>query len=173
VDQTVKVAEAAGAAVVAPPFDVMEIGRMAVLSDPTNAFVCLWQPGIHIGAQVVQEDNTLSWNELATKDAARAKEFYTEVFGWDTSEMESPNGTYTMFKIGDEWAGGMMQVQDQPSYWGIYFQVADAAATAAKAKELGGQAMMGPDRFEGVGNIAILLDPQGAVFGIIQPEEQG
>jgi len=172
VDQTAKVAEAAGATIVAQPFDVMELGRMAVLTDPTGAFVCLWQPGIHFGAQVVTEDNAYSWNELATKDPARAKQFYTEVFGWDTTEMDAPNGTYTMFKNGDDWTGGMMEVQDVPPYWGIYFQVADAVATAAKAKELGGQVMMGPDKAGGVGTIAVLLDPQGAAFGIIQPERQ-
>ena len=176
VDQTVKVADAAGATVIAPPFDVMDIGRMAVLADPTGAVFSLWQPKLHIGAQIVADDNTLSWNELSTKDPARAKEFYGEVFGWEPTDMAMPNGTYTTYKNGEDWAGGMMEIQaewgDMPPNWGVYFQVADAHSVAAKAKEMGGQSLMGPEAVEGVGTIAVFTDPQGATFGIIQPEQQ-
>ena len=172
VDQTVKVAEGAGASVLAPPFDVMDLGRMAVLADPTGAVVSLWQPRSSIGAEVRDEDNTLSWNESSTTDAAKAKSFYVEVFGWEPTDMEMPTGTYTTFKIGEEWAGGMMQWPDMQPHWLAYFQVADADATAGKANELGGEAVLEPSAIEGVGKVAIFRDPQGAAFGFIEPEPQ-
>ena len=172
VDQTVKVAEGVGASTLAPPFDVMDLGRMAVLADPTGAVISLWQPRSQIGAQVRDEDNTLSWNENSTTDATRAKSFYVEVFGWEPTDVEMPTGTYTTFKVGDEWAGGMMQWPDMQPHWLAYFQVADADAIAAKARELGGDAILEPSAIEGVGKVAIFRDPQGAAFGWIEPEPQ-
>jgi predicted enzyme related to lactoylglutathione lyase len=171
-DQTVKIAEGAGGSVLAPPFDVMEIGRMAVLADPSGAVLSLWQPRVHIGAQIRDEDNTLSWNETITSDADRAKAFYVEVFGWEPTDMDMPQGTYTTFKVGDEWAGGMMQRSDITPNWLPYFQVADASAIASKANELGGQSLMGPEAVPGVGKIGVFTDPQGAAFGFIEPEPQ-
>lgn len=172
VDQSVKVAEAAGATVVAPPFDVMDIGRMAILADPTGALISLWQPIVHIGSQVRDEDNTLTWNELATTDAAAAKSFYVEVFGWEPTDMDMPTGTYTTFKIGEEWAGGMMQWPDMQPHWLPYFQVADADSIATRAAELGAEAMLEPAAVPGVGKVAIFRDPTGAAFGFIEPEPQ-
>jgi uncharacterized protein len=171
-DQALKVAESAGATVLAPAFDVMDIGRMAVLADPAGAVVSVWQPRTQIGAQVRDEDNTLTWNELATTDAAKAKAFYVEVFGWAPTDMDMPNGTYTTFKVGEEWAGGMMQWPDMQPHWLAYFQVPDADATAAKARELGAEAMLEPQAITGVGKVAIFRDPQGAAFGWIEPEPQ-
>ena len=172
VDQTAKVAEGAGATLLAPPFDVMDFGRMAVLADPTGAVVSLWQARAHIGAQIRDEDNTLSWNELITSDAGKARAFYVEVFGWEPTDMDMPQGTYTTFKIGEEWAAGMMERGDIPPNWLPYFQVADAAAVGAKATELGGQALMSPESVQGVGKIGVYTDPQGAAFGFIEPEPQ-
>ena len=73
---------------------------MAVLADPTGAIVSVWQPRTNIGAQVRDEDNTLSWNELITPDGGKAKAFYGEVFGWKHTDMDMPQGTYTTSKIG-------------------------------------------------------------------------
>ena len=171
-DQTAKLAEGAGGSVLAPAFDVMEIGRMAVMADPTGAVISVWQPRSQIGAQVRDEDNTLSWNELISTDAGTAKAFYVEVFGWEPTDVDMPQGTYTTFKIGEEWAGGLFERSDMPSNWLPYFQVADAAAVAAKASDLGGQPLMAPEPVEGVGKIGVFMDPQGASFGFIEPEPQ-
>jgi uncharacterized protein len=171
-DQAVKIAEGAGATVLAPPFDVMELGRMAVLTDPTGAVVSVWQPRTSIGAQVRDEDNTLSWSELITPDAGKAQTFYGEVFGWEHTDMDMPQGTYTTSKIGDEWAAGIMERGDIPPNWLPYFQVADADATAARATSAGAQALMQPEAVQGVGKIGVFADPQGATFGFIEPEPQ-
>ena len=54
-----KVAEAGGQ-VLAEPFDVMDVGRMAVIAEPSGAALCLWQPGGSIGAEVVNEPGAMS-----------------------------------------------------------------------------------------------------------------
>ena len=71
-----------GGQVFMPPFDVMDVGRMAIGADPTGAVFGLWEPRQHKGAGIVNEPNTFSWAELVTDDVDAAKSFYTSVFGW-------------------------------------------------------------------------------------------
>lgn len=60
-DDTVNRAKALGATVLAPAFDVMDAGRMAVLQDPTGAVFQIWQPGKHIGARIMREPGAMTW----------------------------------------------------------------------------------------------------------------
>src|SRR5262249_58695189 len=73
----------AGGQVVTDPFDVMNAGRMAVVTDPEGAVFCLWQANQHKGAQIVNEQGSLNFNGLNTRDLDGAKAFYGSVFGWD------------------------------------------------------------------------------------------
>lgn len=59
-----------------------------------------------------------------------------------------------------------------PPHWLAYFAVADADTTIADAERLGGQRMNGPMQLEGVGTMAVITDPQGAAFAILQPEQR-
>ena len=79
----------AGGTVVAPPFDVMDAGRMAVIQDPTGAFINVWQAKNHKGANVVNEHGSLVFNTLATRDRARAEAFYGAVFNWKALALPS------------------------------------------------------------------------------------
>ena len=88
-DEAVKRAEQLGAKVLAPPFDVMEVGRMAVLQDPTGAVFQVWQAKQHIGARVLNEPGALCWTELTTRDTKAAESFYTQLFGW-SAEHSAP-----------------------------------------------------------------------------------
>ena len=54
-----------------------------------------------------------------------------------------------------------------PPSWGVYVTVADCDASVAKAKSLGGQLCAGPFDVPGVGRMAVLQDPQGAVFNVM------
>src|SRR5215216_4226630 len=76
-----KVAEGGGQ-LFAEPFDVFDAGRMAVLADPTGAALCLWQPGRHIGAEIVNEPGAFTWADCATPDADTAQAFYSGLLGW-------------------------------------------------------------------------------------------
>jgi uncharacterized protein len=161
--------EAAGGQIAMPPFDVMDAGRMAFVTDPSGAAVAFWQANQHIGASLVNESGTLTWNELITTDPAAAK-FYEQVLGVTTSTMDMGTGAYTLFHVGDQMVGGSTPppMEGVPNHWHVYFAVDDADATAAKATELGGSVMVAP--FDSpVGRMAVLTDPQGAVFSIIKP----
>ena len=172
VDDTVKKAEGFGAKVLAPPFDVMDAGRMAVLQDPTGAIFQIWQAKQHIGAKILGEAGTLVWSELTTRDPKRAESFYTALFGW-TAKHSSPAAPmeYTEFHNQGKPGVGMMAMPAKipahvPSFWMPYFQVASCDASTDKAKQLGGNATVGPQDIPGTGRFAILTDPQGAMFAV-------
>jgi predicted enzyme related to lactoylglutathione lyase len=173
---TAKEAERLGATIVAPAFDVLESGRMAVVTDPTGAPISFWQAKEHIGAQIYAEEGTIGWWELMTQDPDRAIEFYTQLFGYGTEEFPTASGRYTVLKHKGENAVGIMAAPQPeiPSSWTPYFTVADADATFAKATELGATAMMPVTEAEGVGRFSWITDPQGAVLAFIQayPAEQ-
>jgi len=162
-----------GATLLAPPFDVMEAGRMAAVEDPTGAALALWQPKQHIGAEVFREPNTLCWNELYTKDPDAATAFYTGLFGWSVNKMTGVAGQpYSEFKLGDHSVGGMLEIQEEwgevPPNWSVYFAVEDCDATLERAKSLGGKADMPRMDIKDIGRFAVLQDPQGAHFAVIQ-----
>jgi predicted enzyme related to lactoylglutathione lyase len=153
---------------------VMDAGRMAVLQDPTGAVFQVWQPKRSIGAKILNEPGALCWTELTTSDTKAAEAFYTKLFGWTAKS--SPAGSpmeYTEFSVGGTPSIGMMpkpagMPAHIPSYWMPYFQVADADASAAKAKELGGSVMVPPTDIPSTGRFAIVNDPQGAMFAVFK-----
>ena len=172
VDEAVKRAEGLGAKVFAPPFDVMDAGRMAVLQDPTGAVFQVWQAKKHIGAKIMNEPGSLCWTELATRDMNAAETFYTQLFGW-TAKHSKPGSPmpYTEFSVQGLPGIGMMQMPEQlpasvPSYWMSYFQVEDCDASTAKATSLGAKVMVGPHDIPDAGRFTVLSDLQGAVFAL-------
>ena len=107
-DDTAAKVGAAGGTVVLAPMDVLDVGRMAVFSDPTGAFFSVWQAGTHPGAQLVNEPGTWSWTELLTSDTEASKAFYAAVFGWEPLTHSGPMGDYTEWQVGGRSVGGMM-----------------------------------------------------------------
>jgi predicted enzyme related to lactoylglutathione lyase len=168
-EQTAKQAESLGGTIVAPAFDVMEYGRMAVIADPTGAMFCVWEPKQTIGAQLLGEQGALSWCELLTNDTDKAGAFYKELFGYELSPF-GDDGSYTVFNRGETQAAGMMKapMEGMPNYWGLYFTTDDVDKVYEKVKAAGGQAMMEPTDMPEVGRLAVLTDAQGASFGVIK-----
>ncbi len=159
--------EKAGGTLIAPPFDVMDAGRMAVVADPTGGVIALWQAKNNIGAGLVNETGAFSWNELMTPDVPKAAAFYKQMFGWEAAP--TPDGSYTEFKLDGQSIAGAMNppMPGIPTVWGIYFSVDDCDATVEKAKSLGGAVFNGPMDIE-PGRFAVLADPQGAMFNVIK-----
>jgi predicted enzyme related to lactoylglutathione lyase len=172
-DDAVAKAASLGGAVIVPPFDVFEHGRMAVLQDPTGATFSVWQPNKHIGVSRINEPGALCWTELATRDVAAAERFYTSLFGWGLKK--STDGMeYTEFQIDGASIGGVMKMGDQyppgvPPHWLTYFAVDDCDASVTKAASLGGHAIVPATDIPTVGRFAVLQDPQGAVFAVFKP----
>jgi predicted enzyme related to lactoylglutathione lyase len=167
-DAAVARAKEAGAQVLVEPMDVMDAGRLAVVAHPAGGVVGLWQPVNHIGAEIVNEPGSLTWNQLHTRDRAGAVAFYNAVFGWTLGDF----GGTPVFNLGDAVIGGTMDMPPGtadrvPAYWLPIFSVADTDATVAKALELDGQVVAPPGDIPGVGRFAALVDPQGVIFAII------
>jgi uncharacterized protein len=180
-DLVAKEAERLGGTIVAPAFDVLESGRMAVVMDPTGAAIGLWQAKEHIGAQVYAEDGTITWWELMTPDPRRAIDFYTQLFGYGTQEAPVSTGPYTVLTHKGEQAAGVMETSqpEMPAVWTPYFQVGDADATLERATGLGATVMLPvteaeDDRRDLVWRFSWITDPQGAVIAFIQraPRQQ-
>ncbi|MBA3752338.1 VOC family protein [Candidatus Dependentiae bacterium] len=178
VDETVAQAKSLGAQVFMEAFDVMDVGRMAMIQDPTGAMVFLWQPRKHAGSTIVGEPGALCWTELATHDREKASEFYTKLFSWKALTNEVNNTTYTVFMSGEKMVAGMFSIdeqwkQDIPSHWAVFFGVENCKESIEKAVSTGGHVIVEPTPVENFGCFAVLQDPQGATFGIVAMGGEG
>ncbi len=118
-----------------------------------------------------KDPNWFCWNELQTRDVRAVTPCYQEVFGWKASAMGEGEMEYATWALGDRTIAAMMPMPEAvpaevPAHWGIYFGVADCAATAAKASELGATVLVSPQAIP-VGTFAVLQDPQGATLHVI------
>lgn len=110
------------------------------------------------------------WYELATSDAKAAEGFYGKVLGWTWADSGTPGMRYMLASMGAERVAGMMAADPgQPVAWTTYIAVDSADDTAALAESLGAKAIVPPADIPGTGRFSILIDPQGAAFGILQP----
>ena len=157
-----------GGTVAMEAFDVMEVGRMAVVQDPTGAFLSLWEPRTSIGAERVNEPGALTLNQLNTSDPERAQEFYAAVFGWRFEAYEGDMPYWGIYN-GDRVNGGMMPLPGDapaPSHWLVYYGSDSVDDDAGRIGELGGQVIVEPMSVPG-GRILVAMDPQGAAFALL------
>lgn len=113
------------------------------------------------------------WYELGTSDLEDAKAFYGAIFDWSVKDAGMPGFTYLLASRDADMVAGMMALGDQtgapPPNWTIYFAADDCDAVAAATEQAGGKVYHQPTDIPGTGRFAIVADPQGAVFGILQP----
>jgi predicted enzyme related to lactoylglutathione lyase len=171
-EATVARATIAGATIFMEPMQVLDVGHMALFADPTGAVLGLWQPGQHKGADVAHEPNSWCWNELNTRDTAKATSFYRHVFEWDAETNDMGGMTYTEWKNAGALIGGMLEMPAAvpaavPAHWLVYFAVSDTDATGAAAEKLGATTFVAATDIP-PGRFAVLGDPAGAMFGIIK-----
>lgn len=168
-DKTAGLISEAGGTVIVAPMDVMDVGRMAVAFDPSGAAFSIWQPRAHIGAQIVNEPNTLCWNELNTRDVDAALAFYESVFGLTANRTTE----YNELALDGRAIAGCMAMPaevpaDVPSYWLVYFAVEDCDAAVNRATGLGATVLVPAMDIDGVGRFAVLADNLGATFAVIR-----
>jgi len=159
---------------VAPPFDVGDQGRMAAFQDPSGAVISAWQGGAMNSQMPIGEANTFGWAELSARGVDKAIPFYQKVFGWTpkANDMGPGQPAYTEFQLGGESVAGGQEMQAMvppqvPSYWLVYFTVADVDKSFKTATQAGARELVAPMEFPG-GRFAILTDPQGASFGLLK-----
>jgi predicted enzyme related to lactoylglutathione lyase len=160
---------ALGGQIALEPMIIGDAGTMTIGIDPGGAFFGLWQPNNFIGAAVEGEHGSMAWSEVATRHAADLCGFYGELFGLTAHKVEDQE--YFIMGRGEEMLFGIMQMDAQwgemPPHWMIYFAVYDAEAALERALAVGGSVMV-PAFDTPHGRVAVIADPFGAAFSIIQ-----
>ena len=173
VDATVERVAQAGGSVLAPPFDVMESGRMAVIADPTGAAVSFWQAEDHIGATVKDTPGSITWNECFTDDIETAAKFYDAVIGTSHSSADTGDPEpYTTLEVDGQGVAGFFFKDPEahgrmPNMWLVYFASADIDDTVKRIIGADGKVLNGPFDTP-FGQVIVAQDPQGAVFQAIE-----
>jgi len=112
--------------------------------------------------------NTVAWFEIGAPDVDAAKAFYGPLFGWSFAA----DGTYTLITAAGAAgpSGGIFNTGGSiPPYAVFVVQVADVAATAARAEELGGKVVVAPNKLDGGMVVAYLTDLNGSMFALFSP----
>jgi uncharacterized protein len=174
-DEAAAAATRAGGSILAAPFDAPPAGRLAVLTDPDGALLCLWEARERQGAQLINEPGAWAMSTLSASDPERAAAFYRELFGWEAEAMAG--GPVSLLRL-PGFVGGepqqpvprdvvavMMPSDDGRARWDVGFWVADADASVATATSLGGSVLAGPRDIPGFRH-AVIADPEGAVLSV-------
>ncbi len=178
-DATAEKVRDAGGSVVLGPLDIPGgAGRMTTCQDPEGAFISTWEPGTHRGAELVNEVGAWSWNNLASREIEKAKDFYRKVFGWEATQSDqAPEFIWNWQIEGQRWPeglGGLQEMQpdvpaEVPPHWEVYFLVADLDQAIEVTTKAGGQLLFGPLELP-VAKLAIVTDPEGAAVGLMEPD---
>jgi predicted enzyme related to lactoylglutathione lyase len=159
-----------GGAVVAPPADVLELGRAAVVRDPQGAALGLWQARAHPGAGLVNDPGSLVINQLDTTHVDGATVFYGELFGWEITQVASEPVAYWRIANRGRLNGGMMGIDPSDAAsagWLAFFTSAHIDADADAVAAAGGTVASGPTAVPG-GRILVARDPRGASFALFE-----
>jgi predicted enzyme related to lactoylglutathione lyase len=168
IDGSVKRVTDAGGRVVEPPMDVMDQGRMAIVTDAVGAQFGLWQAREHLGSTIVNEPGSFVWNELVTADRSRAAEFYRAVFDHTLEDMPGDFGYTVLYRPDGRAIGGIQEdaAAASPS-WATYFEVEDADAAVRIVRENGGAVVSEPEDSP-YGRVASVADPFGVEFRVMR-----
>lgn len=171
-DEVLGRVEELGGTVTMPAMDVLTSGRMATIQDPTGAQVSLWQPGDHIGAELLNTVGAMGWNDLMTPDLDKAQKFYGDLLGWTYDDGDADG--YVIIRNKGRMNGGMMsmtpEMGDMPPSWTVYFSVASIEDAVQKVKEAGGSILKEPTPMDGM-TFMVVADPTGAVFSLVEMSE--
>lgn len=173
VDDTAGRVGEAGGTLVGEPFDVMDVGRMAVVQDPTGAFLMLWEDRGNAGAERVNEPGCLTWNDLNTADPQAAMKFYERLLGW-RFEPVAEDFPYWVIHNAERSNGGVREfsVEEResriPAHWLPYFVAESLDGALERVQELGGHKVTEPIEVPNGGRFAAAQDPQGAFFAIYE-----
>ncbi len=144
--------------------------QWAVIEDPQGAQVLLMVPERPLGG--VRAPGNWVWAELWTTDQEASSRFYSQVIGWETVELDRPDGAYPTFQSAGEDRAGLVPIErgEIENGWAPYLGVADLEATLVRARELGGEVLLEPNEEIHGGRVAVLADPTGVGFLVIELE---
>jgi predicted enzyme related to lactoylglutathione lyase len=177
VDATIAQVEAKGGKAHMAATDIPGVGRIAMVADPQANPYYVMTPQPPAGTEDAQSDvfspsaeQRVSWNELSTSDPVAARQFYGELFGWDSGDFMDMGeyGEYRFLDHGGRRLGALCGVGPNSSAgWRYYIRVPSISAAAEAVKAGGGQVTMGPHEVPGGDHIILGTDPQGAEFALV------
>lgn len=165
-----------GGQIAMPLMDVHGTARMAAIMDPTGAPVFLWHNTKPDPMAGYLEPGMLGWNDLSTRDPEKAADFFAKLLGWTIKRLPAPPDAqpYWQIEIDGEGEGGIMPMPEMvpaevPSFWIDYFGTTDIQASVATARELGATVQLEPMMIMEMLLFAVIEDPAGATFSLLQP----
>ncbi|WP_426366680.1 VOC family protein [Streptomyces sp. E-08] len=170
-DETAERIRCCGGTVAVGPLDAGEAGRLAICSDPAGAVFGVWQAEAHHGTVIAGPPGTPVWNELLTYETSSTGKFYRSVFGYEVEPVVSADHDYATLQVAGAPVASLHGVgdalpRDRGPHWMTYFEVADTDAATRLVLELGGQVLR-PPREGTAGRLALVADPEGAVFTLV------
>ncbi len=173
VDAATKTALAHGARVVSEPRNYPKRGRQAVLADPEGAVFAVLSSGSGDPPDVLAAPGEWIWSSLLARNPDTDAAFYQTLFGYDVFDVPSADGKEHVILSSDDYARASVNPLPGDSsrlhpHWLNFVRVADAAAVAAKVTALGGRVLVEPHMDRHGGNVAVVADPAGAPFGLME-----
>ncbi|MCT4352476.1 VOC family protein [Streptomyces sp. Je 1-79] len=170
-DETAEAIRCCGGTVAVGPLDAGDAGRLAICSDPVGAVFGVWQAGIHHGTAAAGPPGTPVWNELLTYETSAVGKFYRTVFRYEAEPVVSADFDYLTLHLDGRPVAALQGLgtalpRDRGAHWLTYFEVTDTDAAARLVTELGGHVLR-PPREGSAGRVALVADPEGAVFSIV------
>jgi predicted enzyme related to lactoylglutathione lyase len=143
------------------------------VASPSGATFSLFREGDGDAGDQGQGEGSVHWTELHSTDLDADLDWLRKSFDYSTETMEMPNGPYTILKVGDEMAGGVMKQEHEgaPSMWLTWIKLAEVDAAIERADANGGKVLAPAFDVPNIGRMGILADPSGGVFGVITPAE--
>jgi hypothetical protein len=145
------------------------VADFAVLRDAGGALVALSERAAPSSAGV-------AWHQLNTRDPATAAASYSTLFGWSCAdELDlGPLGRHRRFAFGagESSVGLISDIEGRPEvhpHWLFFFAVPSLDVAVERVRRLGG-IVIGPLTLPNGVRVAACDDPQGAAFGLIEPE---
>jgi len=182
VDRSAASIEQAGGKTFIAPFDIPNVGRIAMVADPTGAPFYIMKPTPPANDPAAQSDvfsptdaQHVRWNELSTTDQEGAIDFYKRQFGWkqEGAMPMGEMGDYRFIQANGVNIGAIMRKPPQlpVSVWSYYIGVDDIDRAIQAVNDGGGKVLNGPHEIPG-GEFALNgMDPQGASFGLVGPRK--
>lgn len=166
-ETTLAEARELGGSVPLSPTSIPGGARVAAIADPAGATLALVESPPSERRMVRSEPGGVSWVECLSRDAAASRRFYGDLLGWKSEEVTAG---YVEFDFDGERIGGLMAMPasvpaEVPSYWLVYFAVAEVGEACTRAADIGGVVLEPAHDIEH-GRFAVLQDPAGAVFAV-------
>lgn len=154
-------------AILVPP-TALTAGRFSVVATPSGAVFALYECA-ESDEMAKPGPGSVHWVELQSTNPEGDLAWLSEVFGFTHRTQQMAMGPYHVLEVDGASRGGVMQAQSPQSVMMTWVEVADLDETVASVGANAGQVVVGPMADPQVGRMAVVTDPSGAHFGLVQP----